>query len=97
MVWSKGQSPDYGCLGGRELRGAVVTRKVGPNRRFNSRRTDQRLDIAGIEREGTVEKRLPLASCIPQSSHCSREPSPGNTDPSRRDRLGGRIESNITC
>ncbi len=60
MVWSKGQSPDYGCLGRRELRGPVVTRKVGPNRRFNSRRTDQRLDIAGIERQGTVEKGLRL-------------------------------------
>ncbi len=60
MVRRMGQSPDCGCLGRRKVRDPVVAHKVGPNRRFNPRRADQRLDVAGIESQGTVEKGLRL-------------------------------------
>jgi hypothetical protein len=60
MVWRKGQSPDQDCLGRNEVCGPVVAHKVGANRRFNPRRTDQRLNVPGIKRQGTVEKGLRL-------------------------------------
>jgi len=60
MVRRMRQSPCYECLGRGELRDPVVAHKVGPNRGFDPRQTDQRLDVSRIEHQGAVEKRLRL-------------------------------------
>ncbi len=70
MLWGEWTEPwSQAVSAADEARDPVIGQKgMPPATLLTLRHADQRLDIFGIERQGTLEKAAPLAPCAPGSS-----------------------------